>query len=88
MDIRSIRRFLGLRLIDVANATGVNAGRVSLAERGLTRLSPAEHRAVVIFFARSTCFYVAARRIDRRGVGAGLFNLIEHTQDARAERPG
>ena len=49
MDMRSIRRFLNLRLTDVERATGIPAGRISEAERGLTRLKPAEQHAVMNF---------------------------------------
>jgi transcriptional regulator with XRE-family HTH domain len=49
MDMRSIRRFLNLRLTDVERATGIAAARISEAERGLTRLTRAEERAVKNF---------------------------------------
>jgi hypothetical protein len=49
MDMRSIRRFLNLRLTDVERATGISAARISEAERGLTRLTRAEERAVKNF---------------------------------------
>ena len=49
MSIKAIRRFLGIRLIDLERATGIRADRISEAERGLTRLSPSERRAVENF---------------------------------------
>jgi hypothetical protein len=49
MDQRSVRRFLNLRLIDLERATGIASQRLSEAERGLTRLKPAEQRAVMNF---------------------------------------
>ena len=49
LDQRSVRRFLNLRLIDLERATGIAAARLSEAERGLTRLKPAEQRAVMNF---------------------------------------
>jgi transcriptional regulator with XRE-family HTH domain len=49
MDMRYMRRALGLRLIDVERATGIDAGRISLAERGLTRLGILERRAIENF---------------------------------------
>ena len=49
MDMRAIRRFLNLRLTDVERATGIAAARISEAERGLTRLTRAEERAIVNF---------------------------------------
>jgi transcriptional regulator with XRE-family HTH domain len=48
-DIRAIRRALNLRLTDVAGAVGITATRLSLAERGMTRLSHLEQRAVEKF---------------------------------------
>jgi hypothetical protein len=48
-DQRSVRRFLNLRLIDVERATGIASQRLSEAERGLTRLKPAEQHAVMNF---------------------------------------
>jgi hypothetical protein len=49
VDIRSIRRALDLRLVDVQRATGVAADRLSLAERGLARLTELERRAIENF---------------------------------------
>jgi hypothetical protein len=49
IDQRSVRRFLNLRLVDLERATGIAAARLSEAERGLTRLKPAEQRAVMNF---------------------------------------
>ena len=49
MDPRSVRRFLNLRLIDLERATGISSQRLSEAERGITRLKPAEQRAVMNF---------------------------------------
>jgi len=49
MDMRSIRRFLNLRLTDVERATGIAAARISEAERGLTGLTRAEEHAVSTF---------------------------------------
>jgi transcriptional regulator with XRE-family HTH domain len=49
VDIRSIRRALDIRLIDEARATGISASRLSLAERGLAKLSDSERRAVENF---------------------------------------
>lgn len=49
MDMRAIRRFLNLRLTDVERATGIAAARISEAERGLTRLTRSEERAVTNF---------------------------------------
>jgi transcriptional regulator with XRE-family HTH domain len=46
MDNRSVRRFLNLRLQDVARATGISPERISQAERGLIRLRPSEATAV------------------------------------------
>jgi transcriptional regulator with XRE-family HTH domain len=48
-DIRAVRRALNLRLTDVAGAVGITASRLSLAERGLTRLNSIELRAVENF---------------------------------------
>jgi transcriptional regulator with XRE-family HTH domain len=46
MDNRNVRRYLNLRLQDVARATGISAQRLSQAERGLVRLRPSEAVAV------------------------------------------
>jgi DNA-binding XRE family transcriptional regulator len=41
-DFRTARILLGLRQVDVANATGINVQRLSLAERELVKLNGAE----------------------------------------------
>jgi transcriptional regulator with XRE-family HTH domain len=48
-DIRSIRNFLGLRLIDVERASGVSSSRISAAERGLAPLSAGDRLSVENF---------------------------------------
>lgn len=49
MDIRTIRLAMELRLVDVQRATGVSVEKISLAERGLRRLTAVERRAVEDF---------------------------------------
>jgi hypothetical protein len=49
MGIKAVRKFIGLRLIDLERATGIRAERISEAERGLTQLSPSERRTIENF---------------------------------------
>ena len=49
IDLRSVRNFLGLRLIDVSAAVGVSTERISLAERGMGELHPTEQSAIEDF---------------------------------------
>jgi transcriptional regulator with XRE-family HTH domain len=51
MDLRTLRKLLGLRLIDVSRATGVTTGKLSEAERGLSELNDSERTAVANFLA-------------------------------------
>ncbi len=46
MTLRQIRAERGLRLIDLMLATGVDAGRLSCAERGLKRLRKRERELI------------------------------------------
>ncbi len=62
MDFRSLRRALDLRLVDVQRATGVSAQRLSLAERGLARLTDLERRAVESFLRERLASEVRAER--------------------------
>jgi hypothetical protein len=64
MDTRAIRRALDLRLVDVQRATGVAAEKLSLAERGLARLTDLERRAVESFLRARLTSEIAA---DREG---------------------
>jgi hypothetical protein len=47
--LRQLRRFLNLRLIDVANAIGIPSQGLSLAERELLHLNPVEQSLVESF---------------------------------------
>jgi len=49
MDFRKIRMFLELRQVDVAAASGISVGRLSLAERGLTVLNRVEQASLELF---------------------------------------
>lgn len=51
MEIRRLRNFLGLRQIDVANATGIPVGRLSKAENGWLCLNVTEMLALKEFLA-------------------------------------
>lgn len=65
MDIRSVRRALDLRLVDVSRAVGIAASRLSLAERGLTRLTTTERRAVEDFLAQRVKSEIEVERRER-----------------------
>ena len=49
IDQRAIRRFLGVRLVDLEAVTGISAARIGAAERGVQELCPAEQRIVTNF---------------------------------------
>jgi hypothetical protein len=49
LDQRAIRRFLGVRLIDLEAVTGIAAARIGAAERGVQDLRPAEQRIISNF---------------------------------------
>jgi helix-turn-helix protein len=49
-DWRALRLARGFRLADVARAIGTNAATISLAERGLRELTPAQECAIARFF--------------------------------------
>ncbi len=46
-----LRRFLGLRQLDVERATGVPVSRLSAAERGVLTLTETERRLVSAYLA-------------------------------------
>ena len=48
-DQRAIRRFLGVRLVDLERVTGIAAARIGAAERGVQNLRPSEQRLVTNF---------------------------------------
>lgn len=48
-----IRALLGLRQIDVSQATGISMTRISLEERGLITYNSAEQSAISAYFQRS-----------------------------------
>jgi hypothetical protein len=50
-SIGQLRRFLGLRQIDVEIATGIPVRRLSLAERGLLELNEPEKRLIVAYLS-------------------------------------
>ena len=47
-----IRALLGLRQIDVSQATGINMTRISLEERGLITYNATERAAIRCYFER------------------------------------
>lgn len=48
--IRELRKSLGLRLIDISNATGVREEKIGQWERGVAKLNSVEMIAVRDFF--------------------------------------
>jgi hypothetical protein len=62
VDTRSVRRALDLRLIDVSRATGISAARLSLAERGLAKLTVSERRAIENFLGARLTAEIAEQK--------------------------
>lgn len=65
-----LRRFLGLRQIDVERATGVSVSRLSAAERGMLTLTETEQRLVSAYLADRL-------RIEGQSPDAAIFKALE-----------
>ena len=65
-----LRRFLGLRQLDVERATGVSIRRLSLAEQGALTLTETEQRLVSDYLADRL-------RIEGQSPDAAIFKALE-----------
>jgi len=65
-----LRRFLGLRQLDVERATGVSIRRLSLAEQGVLTLTETEQRLVAAYLADRL-------RIEGQSPDAAIFKTLE-----------
>ena len=80
-----LRRFLGLRQIDVELATGVAIHRLSLSERGLLLLSDAE-QSLVSAYLRDRLKIVREVSSDRASPKTQCFRFRQEPKNAKALR--
>jgi len=65
-DMKRMRLDCGLRQIDVFVGTGIPIRTLSLAERGLMKLTRAEHAHIMSFLGRQWEFFAKTRRVSKK----------------------